>query len=93
VANFTQEANASVESSEGSGFSDYVAKLFDPSLTWEDVKWLMGYTKLPVVLKGILTAEDAKIAASLGVAGIIVSNHGARQLDSSPATVSVYFFD
>lgn len=55
--------------------------------TWADVKWLKGISKLPVILKGIYTAEDAIISADLGVDAIIVSNHGARQLDSTPATV------
>ncbi len=55
--------------------------------TWEDVKWLKSISKLPVILKGIYTAEDAIIAANLGVDAIVVSNHGARQLDSTPAPV------
>jgi (S)-2-hydroxy-acid oxidase len=55
--------------------------------TWEDVKWLVSFTKLPVVLKGILTKEDAELAVRSGVAGIMVSNHGARQLDGVPATI------
>ena len=50
----------------------------DSSLTWKDVDWLRSITKLPVVLKGILTAEDAILAVKHGVAGIIVSNHGGR---------------
>lgn len=70
----------------GSGLNEYCDQ-FDASLTWDDVKWLLGFTKLPVILKGILIKEDAIRAVELGVAGIIVSNHGARQLDSVPATV------
>jgi isopentenyl diphosphate isomerase/L-lactate dehydrogenase-like FMN-dependent dehydrogenase len=46
-------------------------------------------TQLPVILKGILTADDATIAADLGVAAIVVSNHGARQVDGTPASVSM----
>ena len=57
-----------------------VSKTIDPSVTWEDIDWLRGLTGLPVVLKGILTAEDAVEAARHGVQGIIVSNHGGRQL-------------
>lgn len=63
--------------------------------TWEDVKWVKRISKLPVILKGIYTAEDAIISADLGVDAIIVSNHGARQLDSTTAPVMcsrVYFF-
>ncbi|KDO50496.1 hypothetical protein CISIN_1g017492mg [Citrus sinensis] len=53
----------------------------------EDVKWLQTITKLPILVKGVLTAEDARIAVQAGAAGIIVSNHGARQLDYVPATI------
>lgn len=52
--------------------------------TWESIAWLRGVTSLPIVLKGILTAEDAELAAKHGVDGIIVSNHGGRQLDTTP---------
>jgi 4-hydroxymandelate oxidase len=55
--------------------------------TYDDVAWLQSITKLPVVLKGIMTGEDAARAASAGVAGIIVSNHGARNLDTVPASI------
>ncbi|MFF9807470.1 alpha-hydroxy acid oxidase [Streptomyces coeruleorubidus] len=54
---------------------------FDPSITWEDLAWLHEVTSLPVVLKGVLTGEDAELAVKHGVAGLIVSNHGGRQLD------------
>ncbi|XP_021741404.1 peroxisomal (S)-2-hydroxy-acid oxidase GLO1-like isoform X2 [Chenopodium quinoa] len=59
----------------------------DRSLNWKDVKWLQTITKLPILLKGVLTAEDARLAVQAGAAGIIVSNHGARQLDFVPATI------
>ncbi|CAN8030326.1 unnamed protein product, partial [Ixodes persulcatus] len=61
--------------------------LFDASLTWDDVKWLKSFTKLPVIIKGILTAEDAIDAVSNGVAAIFVSNHGGRQLDTVTSTI------
>ncbi|CAI0545007.1 unnamed protein product [Linum tenue] len=54
----------------------------------QDVKWLQTITLLPILVKGVLTAEDAKLAVQNGVAGIIVSNHGARQLDYVPATIT-----
>ncbi len=63
----------------------------DPRTTWEDLGWFCGLTKLPVILKGILTAEDAREAVRHDVQGIIVSNHGGRQLDGLPATVSLFF--
>ena len=59
----------------------------DASLQWSDVAWLKGITRLPILLKGVMTGEDAAIAVDRGVAGIIVSNHGARQLDSVNATL------
>jgi 4-hydroxymandelate oxidase len=57
-------------------------------LTWEDVDWLRTYCRIPVLLKGILNPQDAEQAVRLGIAGIIVSNHGARNLDTTPATIS-----
>ncbi|XP_040873563.1 peroxisomal (S)-2-hydroxy-acid oxidase GLO1-like isoform X3 [Glycine max] len=53
----------------------------------KDIQWLQTITSLPILLKGVLTAEDTRIAVQAGVAGIIVSNHGARQLDYVPATI------
>ena len=67
--------------------------LFDALLhqapTWDDVQWLQSTTRLPVLLKGILHPDDARQAATLGVAGLIVSNHGGRTLDTAPATAAV----
>jgi 4-hydroxymandelate oxidase len=56
-------------------------------VTWEDIDWLLSISKKPVLLKGILTPEDAKEAVRRGVHGVIVSNHGARNLDTVPATI------
>lgn len=56
--------------------------------TWDDIKWVKRVSRLPIILKGIYTAEDAIIAVDLGADAIIVSNHGARQLDSTTATVN-----
>jgi 4-hydroxymandelate oxidase len=72
-----------------SGLSPYIASLFDPALTWKDIEWLAGMTKLPVLVKGILRADDALRAVRHGASGLIVSNHGARQLDTTPPTISV----
>ena len=60
-----------------------------PAVTWDDVDALAAEARLPVILKGILTAEDARLACERGVAGIVVSNHGGRQLDGVPATIDV----
>uniref|UniRef100_A0A8C8RYC8 (S)-2-hydroxy-acid oxidase n=1 Tax=Pelusios castaneus TaxID=367368 RepID=A0A8C8RYC8_9SAUR len=59
----------------------------DPSINWNDIYWLQSLTHLPIIIKGILTKEDADLAVRHGVQGIIVSNHGGRQLDGGPATI------
>lgn len=59
---------------------------FDAGVSWRDLEWLAGY-KLPVVVKGILTAEDAQLACEHGAAAVVVSNHGGRQLDGVPASL------
>ena len=59
----------------------------DPTLTWKDVDWLRSFARRPLLLKGVLNPEDAAVGVSAGVAGIIVSNHGARNLDTVPATI------
>ena len=75
------------ESERGSAFAKYVVELLDAAVTWRDIAWLRSITALPIVLKGILTAEDATRAVEHGVAGIVVSNHGGRQLDSTLGTL------
>jgi len=57
------------------------------SFTWDAVEWLLSFTRLPVLLKGIMTPEDAELAVHVGAAGIIVSNHGGRCLDTLPASI------
>ncbi|XP_063040752.1 hydroxyacid oxidase 1 [Engraulis encrasicolus] len=72
---------------EDSGLAVYVAQAIDPTLRWEHIAWLKSITSLPVVVKGVLRAEDAVEAVRYGVDGILVSNHGARQLDGVSATL------
>jgi 4-hydroxymandelate oxidase len=71
-----------------SPFAAQVTQLFDPALDWKKVEWLRSITKLPLILKGVVTPEDARLAVQAGVAGIIVSNHGGRQLDGAEATIA-----
>jgi 4-hydroxymandelate oxidase len=71
---------------DGSALVKYIETIWDAGVTWESVDWLRSLTPLPIVLKGVLTAEDARLAAECGVQGIVVSNHGGRQLDSAVAT-------
>jgi len=70
-----------------SGLAVYANALLDTSLTWEALDWLRSITTLPVVVKGILTAEDTVLAVEHGAQAIIVSNHGGRQLESGLATI------
>ncbi|XP_068037986.1 2-Hydroxyacid oxidase 2 isoform X3 [Anomalospiza imberbis] len=74
---------------EGDDWSEYglPPNSLDPSVTWNDIYWLRSLTRLPIIIKGILTREDAELAVKHGVQGIIVSNHGGRQLDEGPATI------
>ena len=71
---------------EGSALVQYISEIWDPSLTWEAIEWLRNLSPLPLVIKGILTADDAKRAADCGAAAIVVSNHGGRQLDGTLPT-------
>jgi 4-hydroxymandelate oxidase len=61
--------------------------LFDPSFNWNDLEWLRSVAGVPVIVKGVLSAEDGRLAVSCGADGVIVSNHGGRNLDRVPATI------
>jgi isopentenyl diphosphate isomerase/L-lactate dehydrogenase-like FMN-dependent dehydrogenase len=87
MANFRGLEQARFPGTHGSGLAAFVAHQFDPSLTWEAVEWLREMSGLPVLVKGVVTAEDARLAADHGAAGIIVSNHGGRQLDTAEPTL------
>jgi 4-hydroxymandelate oxidase len=88
LANFADSYSEEPETAPGvSGLALYANSLFDTSLTWEALEWLRSVTSLPVLVKGVLTAEDAHLAIAHGAAGIVVSNHGGRQLDGVPATI------
>jgi L-lactate dehydrogenase (cytochrome) len=70
-------------------FKDWVDSQFDPSVTWEDVAWIRDNWKGRLVVKGVLDPDDARRAIDAGVDGIVVSNHGGRQLDAVPSTARV----
>jgi L-lactate dehydrogenase (cytochrome) len=75
---------------EGAGlaqFTDWVSRNFDPSISWDDLAWVRERWPAPLVLKGILDSADARRACEMGVGGIVVSNHGGRQLDGAPSTI------
>jgi 4-hydroxymandelate oxidase len=61
--------------------------MWDASFTWDDLEWLRGITTMPVILKGVMRADDAARALDVGIAAVIVSNHGGRQLDTAVATI------
>lgn len=75
--------------SSGSALRKYSKNLLDPSLIWDSIDWLASVTHLPIVIKGIMTGEDAREALNHAVHGIVISNHGGRQLDCVSATVSI----
>jgi (S)-2-hydroxy-acid oxidase len=94
MANFNQLGGAhadgtKISGSTGSGIASYASSLIDRTLTWDDIKWLRTITKCKIVVKGIMSVDDAIKAVENGVDAIWVSNHGARQLDTAPATIEV----
>lgn len=90
VENLQATPYGSIERVRGeSGLASYFASMLDPSVTFRDVAWLRSITKLPIVVKGVVRADDAKRAVDVGASAVIVSNHGGRQLDTSPATIDV----
>ncbi|XP_038972608.1 (S)-2-hydroxy-acid oxidase GLO1-like isoform X2 [Phoenix dactylifera] len=88
LKNFVGLDLGKIDKTNDSGIASYIADQIDRCLTWKDIKWLQTITSLPIFLKGVMTAEDTWLAIQAGVAGIIVSNHGARQLDYVPATIN-----
>lgn len=72
-----------------SGIAGYFSENLDPSLTWKDIEWLKSITNLPIIIKGIGCKEDALLSVQYGADGIVVSNHGGRQLDTCRATINV----
>jgi 4-hydroxymandelate oxidase len=76
-------------SESDSALARYIADMWDANLTWEDIDWLRSVSPLPVIVKGILVPDDAELAIEHGAAAIIVSNHGGRQLDGAPASITM----
>jgi isopentenyl diphosphate isomerase/L-lactate dehydrogenase-like FMN-dependent dehydrogenase len=71
----------------GGNFHAALGEVVDRTITWRDLEWLASLTDLPLVVKGILTAEDGRLACEHGAAGVVVSNHGGRQLDGVAASI------
>jgi len=81
--------NISAYRGHPTGLEDYIGWLagnFDPSIAWKDLEWIRAFWKGPMLIKGILDPEDARDAVRFGADGIVVSNHGGRQLDGVPST-------
>lgn len=93
MANFVKAGGSHAEGTKDggkdSGLAAYVASLIDRTLQWKDIQWLRTVCNLPIVVKGVMTAEDALMALNCGVDGIWVSNHGARQLDTVASTIEL----
>jgi 4-hydroxymandelate oxidase len=87
MANFRGLEQARFPGARGSGLAAFVAEQFDPTLGWDALAWLREVSGLPVLVKGVVTEEDAALAVAHGAAGIIVSNHGGRQLDTAEPTL------
>ena len=83
------KGNSRLDSSNAKALLKYMHEQLDVSVSWDDVAWMMEQWQGPFLIKGIIHVEDAMKAADLGVHGIIVSNHGGRQLDHAPATLDV----
>jgi 4-hydroxymandelate oxidase len=73
----------------GAGLGQSFAWMLDATLQWKDLDWLASITKLPIIIKGVCRVDDAIKATEHGIKGILVSNHGGRQMDSAPATIDV----
>jgi len=82
LANYSQEGDSDIMS-----LAAKMGSLLDPSASWKDVEWLRRLWDRPLLLKGVLHPDEARKAIALGIDGIIVSNHGGRQLDAAPASV------
>lgn len=89
VRNMMASGMAKLPEVADSGLAAYFASLLDPSLGWDDLQWLRSVTRLPILIKGVIRGDDAALAVERGVSGIVVSNHGGRQLDTAPATIDV----
>lgn len=83
------DKDAVAKGQSGAGLGQSFGWMLDPTLQWKDMEWLASITKLPILIKGVCRPDDAVKAKSHGVKGIIVSNHGGRQMDSAPATIEV----
>ncbi|CAO3627949.1 unnamed protein product [Cunninghamella blakesleeana] len=91
---YTEEApdemernNSEVNRNEGAARA--ISSFIDPALNWDDIAWFKTITNLPIILKGVQTSEDTVLAAKAGCKGVVLSNHGGRQLDFAPSAIEI----
>jgi len=86
VANFRPQTSEPLQGdAPGSHLARFISGMRDPSFSWKDLEWLRSLSDLPLIVKGLVRPDDARTAVKRGVAGIVVSNHGGRQLDTAVA--------
>ena len=83
------DENGVTKGNSGAGMGQAFDWMLDATLQWKDLQWLAGVTRLPILIKGVCRPDDAAKAVTHGVKGIVVSNHGGRQMDSAPATIEL----
>lgn len=80
--NSPMSKQTATQDKKGGGVGRLMGSYIDPKLKWEDIKWLKDHTHLPIIVKGVQCAADAKLCVKAGVQGILLSNHGGRELDT-----------
>ena len=88
---FTKSADVQKgeEVNRSEGVARAISEFIDPSLCWDDITWLKGFTKLPIILKGVGGGLDTVMAYQMGCAGVVLSNHGGRQLDTARSAIEI----
>lgn len=86
-SNVQDTSGDKVDRSQGAARA--ISSFIDPSLSWKDLPWFMSITKMPIILKGVQRVEDVLKAVEYGVQGVVLSNHGGRQLDTAPSGIEV----
>ena len=84
-----QKTDQAKDVPQNQGTTAAISSFIDPSLNWDDIEWLMSITQMDIVLKGIQCAADAVMAKRMGVKGIVVSNHGGRQIDTARSGIEI----
>jgi L-lactate dehydrogenase (cytochrome) len=83
------QSSSSDEIDRSQGAARAISSFIDPSLSWKDIPWFLSITKMPIILKGVQRIEDVLRAVELGVHGVVLSNHGGRQLDFARSGIEI----